>query len=918
MSRLVWIGEAVTVNNHQARIEVGLIRRLQLFVDLALKKNKLYKQSKYDKTFSHRYLWSKHHRDEENSFDLNVQIVVNALSIANAYDRNRALLYVKHMAQFSSFDVELVRFALDPDMEPALLKSQVPNSPDYSLFNVDALNEKLSTKIRNCYERELGRVGIRLPFGKTDMAKINDVLNSRRRSQVVKEYSDLETLITTFLRSAWPLFSPKALSISFNYLRQSSPLSAQKHDDYYKILSRFGLEKLQLRLIILRAVNGDTAAIEFLENKSDWSSAQLAHKLESSVRSFLVGNRQFHAIDTESNSENPIAVLIQLSMFVNCHTGSFNFLTRLLSVYEIDPSIVRFLNWDQLRPEITAAKQFATPALIFLAAILRQREVYINYEYLENKYGPGGAGADLRKVATYHRAELKHSRTKFILAILRLPKRAATATFQFLLAPGMIDRIANIFPTEGSLVPADHKDSLSLALEFRIACLNAMRGKNLISRIDWTLLFNESRTALRKLRYDEKAQAGRLRVTIETLATEIAAWRHTNHELLNANQVDQSPDFLTSSNKFRAELLADDLADYIVYRNRLAFDLQLANNLRHFFLSHKILTSIRDGMPAQFDENANAKKWLEVIDGYIDDYCNNWITLSRNRSYIAKLKTSLQDFMLEILVAKINESQFDAQVSAFCIEGFEKHLSDCRLAWRAGVRRKIQDEVARYMEEFSVDQMTVDKVKLNVDSAFAITESWIAIDQTEYPNSFMLKEQIFFEAIHLKSGKEFRRNLTIEVARDSRKIILGTVWDVELNSEWIDTIVALVDNLIENACKYSGMRDATPIEFLLVRSPKQIQILVSNPFRPEETEKLGPKIATIRTALACKISEETLRGRGGTGLIRIRYAASKVSSEKFSLTFNEAAFDRGRIEFIATFKNVQSELVNVTSQNISN
>jgi hypothetical protein len=148
-------------------------------------------------------------------------------------------------------------------------------------------------------------------------------------------------------------------------------------------------------------------------------------------------------------------------------------------------------------------------------------------------------------------------------------------------------------------------------------------------------------------------------------------------------------------------------------------------------------------------------------------------------------------------------------------------------------------------------------------------------------------------------------------------VILRSTWDIELNSDWIDTIVALTDNLIENACKYSGLRDATPISFLLLQSQSQLQIIVSNPVRADELGKIRAKAPNIKSALSCEITEDILRGKGGTGLIRVRYAGSKADPNKFELTFNESSLDRGKIEFVATFRGIESDLVNVATQNIS-
>ena len=898
------------MTNSGKRIEVGLIRRLQLIVDTALRRNAKTTLKKNGTSFSFRYLSAKSQYAEKQSFDPSVEIVLDALSIASSFDLNRALGFVDHISKSTKFDVALTKFSLSPDTEPAPERTQVPKSPDYSLFNIDALGKEHSHKIRNCYERELSKIGISLPFGKSDMAKILGILTATRRTKTIKEYSELETLIVSFLRTCWPLFSPRVLSIAFSYLRNGIALEANQHAEYFDLLSRFGFEKLQMRLVILRAVNGDAHAIEFLSEKNDWVAAQLTTNFEASARGYLEGKREFHAIDKESNADNPIALLIQLSMYINCHSGNHDFLVKLVAAHEIDPSVVRFLNWDHLRPQVIAAKKFAVPALIFLASILRQPKVYTNFDYLENKYGPGGAGADIRKVANYHRSELKQNRTQFISSLLKLPRKAATSSLRLLLSAGMIDRIANIYQAEGSTVSLDHKDSLSLALEFRIACLNAMRGRNLISRSEWSLLFNEARTALRKFKYDEKAQAGRLRIRTDSLANEIAFWRKTNEELFSHAGKESDNGFLSSSNEFRAELLADDLAEFLVYRNRLAFDLLLANNLRHFFLSHKIAVSIKEGMHIAFEDDSKVDVLLQSVDNHIDEYCTNWITVHRKRSFFAKLRNELSQLIRKLLATDIRELTFDSDVTRLAVDRFDKLLADCRLAWRAGVRKKVQGEVAKYMETYSEDQMVADRVRLSIDSAIDITESWIAINQTEYPETFLLKDHIFFEAIHLKSSIHFRRSLAVEVAKETRGQILGSNWDIELNSDWIDTIVELVDNLVENACRYSGYRDRTALSILLIWSSARIQIIFTNNLKPEELGKVRTAVSAIRKALVCPITEEALRGRGGTGLLRVRHACSKIAPGSFTLALNEAQLDRGRFELVASFNKINSRLRN--------
>lgn len=883
-------------------LENGLVRRLQMLNYLKGSKGGRKKQppSRYTDSIAFRYLWARNNGASSNaSADFDITLLSFVLQVANSYDQEAAKRYLSHFEHAVGVNAPLFRHLIDGTAPQDLSQLRQLDSIDRSIFAVEQPSVD-TEQIRRCYERAFGYHKIELPFDKTGMELLVNLVSGKevKKRPKTNTINGIREFVHTFLERTWPLFSPNVLNIIYVYFRFHSRIAYEDIVVHHRSLKMFGLERLHTRLVVLRAINSDSEAKKFIERNLSWEETGLEQEQISKIKKFF--RKEESGIESIENIStlNPIECCMFLSIYVYERQSPEDFLDRLVKACAHDPSLLSVLDWQEFyEHEIKEARDIRSPSLVFLAAALNDDDVRLNFKKITNQYGVGGAGSDLRRYAFLCRSK-SYSRTKFLNSFNVLPKSVREKVFWFMISPGMLDRIANIFPSEAQKLGLAPGSNVAMAsLETKQACIQYAVNRGLIDRQRGSRMQAEIRRVFRQMKYEKEESKGRLRIRGSDLAQDIKNWFYLHWESFSHDGERAEDPYFDVRREAYAELVSESLTKFLCFLdtseqqpNRFAFDAILGDKLRHNFISIRLREKIDPILEHYGVSEETSEETRDAIEDEVTDFCKRWITIYHHRSFFAELRESLRQLIFEW--AKLSEPQFSdisRQIADRSLEVFGQLLTECKQRWLEEYLPRTEAEIVDIFEhDDDCSQLATDRICGSLDEGFRESAEWMQINEIQYPEHVGLSDLIETEAFQLKQQPNFRREFHIERYKKltNRKLSL-TSQEITIPGEIIELVVSIVDNLISNACRYSGLGVNTPVTFQLEEHKDGVLIKVANSISHENIADVRRNIAKFRRLLKEPADELTLSKTSGTGLSRVRLAGENTLGKNFTMGIHE-------------------------------
>ncbi len=891
--------EVIGLTTDTQKFRIGLLRRLWSIRSKRSRSRsvRMKVETRAERSFAINYLVSFDHPNQIDS--LEVELCKVTLEIANEDGREAAIEFIDDFEDRTS--AEYARFAIS-SLENPYSPIGVEIDDRYlfpASFEVDAL---LSGK-RSCYETALKTFDISLPFAKSGMLRLLTAVDRDYRYSKIYSFRQIRGFVWDFLIRTWPLFDNSVLQIALSYFDFRQKIPFETIVSQHKILHQYGLERLQVRLLALRAVCGDTESISALTSTEMLSSGQFETQHRTTIEHFLRNEETEIALGQIVNlkNANPIEVAILLVIYLKNSKSSHEFLTRLLDVYVVDSSVLELVDWTSQLEKIEDTGYFCIPELVGMAAIMTEGKVLDNSPSVKSKYVPTGASTDLYNFARHCREENGMTAYQFFKSFSKLHRTVQRSVFRYLLRPGIIDRIVNVFPSETDLPDSLERNEAINALSLKLDCLSFLKKRNIVSPYQLAVSEEETRQRLRQIKYEVEASGGRIRLSHAKISRQISVfigeyWRTSRYF---SSQSEISDEAIRQLLEARAKSqLSQSISTFVCFESKSALD-YLLSNLRHNFLRFKIERAIDDAFTGTSGYRVNLFK--ECIGDLLEEFCTKWLTISPRRSFMENMRAEIISLNLITRDHSIEDREkLSDKVAAIVMDHFERLLLACRTAWSSiYCRRTIEiltQRLARVKE--GVDTGLKDRIESNVSRAFQESEMWMTINPKPIASEFGLKELFVFESTNFSSAKTRTRPIQVQCFKVQMDFGKPTrvSRDVKVPGTYFDAMVQLVHNLLENAFKHSGLSISnTHIEVKIIDSaPKGVVIEFRNKFAPEKRSEMRSRLAHFTEAFlgALESASRAPLSSGGSGLKRIVFELYNVFKSDFELSASDREFNK--------------------------
>lgn len=885
------------VLDNERKFRLNLLRKFKILenMDISIGAERALKSS-----FCLQYLKSHNQNETEVSFE--ISLAKAALNEARLFGQKEAIDVLEQFSELG--ENEVARAIVTGDVQEL-------NFSKFSIYDKYAFQnpvvEKSSFQKQQCYKEIFSKYRISVPLNKHGINRLLALVGGEMTGEF-STFDQLTEFIWQFAKSTWPLFDIKILQIPFRYFDFAQKIETSSMRMDLEHMATYGLDRLLARMIILRFVagryDGDISSI--LEKSL--SMAGLSTHKSHIIQSYLSGS-PFHEIKIE-NKNNPIENAIFHSIYISGATNAFDFLTRVRETFEYDSSIIRLINWDIHYDNIEGTADYLTASNIFMAALFSEDNMLSHSPEIKNLYVPSGATTDLFNYAKYCREEKKLSAHQFFSSFQSLAPVCQKLIFKFLLSPGVLDGLANIFPSEKRLVIEVERDDAINALSLKLDCLSFLKKKPNLGVRDLRSIETQTRQRLRQVKYETDTGSGRIRLNFEKLIDEMEnfLWDDVSIESIHNNSLGQIRNERLRSfvNRQRLEKFSQNSTEFFCFGNRFAFD-YLISNLRHNFLRFRIERAIDVSFHNKRSDDAGLLKI--ILNEYLDGYCQNWLTISRSRSFYNNLQNDILN--LDISANHRDPERFfevAAEVTKLAVDSFENLLSACRQAWSTSFRNDVSGAILSTLDECDSrdDSGLRDTLIGELARAFEDCESWLTINENPMNAEFGLKDLFLFEGTNFSSAKTRRKPFVVQCYRGDGTMARSTPTsdDFLIPGNSFDAMVLLVQNLLENAYKYSGLSVSnTQIDVSIFKlDDEQIIVEFRNNFNPDKSKEIRQLLFNFNKHL--ELSQEELKNSelekiqapsdtGGSGLKRIYFELQNAFGDDFYLGVDDREIKKG-------------------------
>ena len=863
--------------------------------------------SEYNESLSYRY--TRHffrpalYTDASSGeIDIDVEIVRKAIEYRNSFGLQYATEFLTAAKGLTTQHTLICQIAKARDDAETQNSINYRGDIDRSIFTVPASwKEKKSTRKQTM--NFLEQLGVPLPLDRKGVESFEELLNVQNHQNYASNLDDVRKRLFEVLAAAWTIFTPRSLRIAFIYFDfEANVKSSSIEADYYH-LSTYGLELILSRLIILRAVNGDEEAREFLK-KSEfvWSDSKLDPKEVIWIKLHL--NLSLSEEQEKPNivnlddcsSSDPIRQAILLSLYVYQRATPKELLSRVSEIYEIDTTVPLLLNWDALYPDIDALRGVSSALMLLTASIVSSAYVRRKHTVIGGQYGLGAAQTDLTNLAIRSASVTKRSSlsigsggaslSNFVKEFDTLEAKSKAYTLRFVLQN--FDVISGLF---ASVTKSRDKTIRFLLLKRNFVELIAIR--NAIDAEDMNSILSNIRANVRQRTFESDAGSGKLKINDGVLSTQLnSGLIEYRNELLELRKI-ANPNFRKIRSEIECGLVARKITGFICFAeevgqtNKVAFDLHLGDKLRHNILSTKFEEALGEFYVKNHVGQELQMEVKDEIETTVSLFNKKWLTISETRSFISELQRLVKAELITWVETDEEIGSLSSKISTKALSHFADLLRECRGQWGTTYLEAAISSLEEIFEDYpDEERLTLDQLLRVVEKSFDETLGWIELNKLTYPKNVNLKELIHTEVRSLKKQAEFLRNFqirTFEVAQSGKS--KESFRNIEVPGSWVEPIVVMVDNLILNACKHSGHGQNTTVkvELRILESKQQLEIVFRNRLRFENYLSIVEKLPALQRRLRHPLDRKRLRNEEGTGLSRIRYAFENEVSKSFRI-----------------------------------
>lgn len=893
------------------RFRASLLRRFSLTNEYRDDARKDYLRQRVSASFALQYLAGD--IEPSGKYALEVAITQAALQLAFQGNASGALELINKFAVNGKFPIarKVVTESYEIDNSGSLT-----DYCDEYLFGSPDFFPETGTDKRLCYQEILGTLDIELPFSKRGMAGLAAYINPALAKQETATFAEMHVLVSSFVKTTWPLFERSILDMPIMYFDFDQSISAEQMRNDMARLRCYGLERLQARLIVLRAVCDDGEAMASLElalGQCGYSADD-----EGAIRLFLAERRSSLSEESfkESSAKSILLRATMLIIYVRTSRRASEFVTRLIFAYSIDKTILGLVNWFTHLDLVHDAGVFYTAELVALAAIFSEESILRRSPDLKNRYIPTSAGTDLSNYAKHCREENKMTAFQFFHSFQRLPGPVRERIFLYLLSPGTIDIVSGIFPYKTKLIPDKKRNGAVNALSLKLDCISYLKRHGPLRSQALSAIEEETRQRLRQVRYETDLGSGRIRVDEHRLSQSIQRHMADSDEWSVEGAIGQPigvGDLEVYLRNRGRQAFCYRLARFICFESRFSFD-YLMSHLRHNLLRFKLESAV----DAAFHSHMYARTGLlkAVIEVDLEEYCQRWLTISKERSFFAGLVSDLEGSEASLLFDRSDRLEYVSnEFAILAISRFSSLLADCRRAWRTTLWSQVASSVDGSLDEMGLQNDTALRERLvtALKTAFSECEKWLNLNDNPMSPTFGLKDLFLFESTNFSSAKTRVQPFIVSCidATEKGRVPHITARDIQLPGRYFDAMVQLVQNLLENAYDHSELPiTSTKIDVSIIAlEGHRIRIEFRNNFDPQKRELMQERFVDFNSKI------DDLRRRpgnapaktGGSGTKRIVFEFDNIIGAHFSIKADNSEFSKRQFLIVCEFTNSKAE-----------
>ncbi len=861
--------------------------------------------SKVRASFALQYLAGEIEPTSDRPFE--VALTQAALQLAFQDNLSDALELIDVFAVDNKFPI--ARKVLTEPCELDISRSLTHYCDEYLFGSPDTFVESSKDK-RSCYEEILRSIDIQMPLSKSGMMALTSYIDPSFARQEVTTFAEMRTLVSTFVKTAWPLFERSILDMPIMYFNLDQPITSMQMSEHMFRLRSYGLERLQARLIVLRAVCDDAEAKSFVGNVID----QCGYPAEDAdaIRRYLSTNGADLSEKSfvESGSSSILLRATKLIIFVRTSKRPFEFVERLIFAYSIDKTILGLVNWYKHLDLVDGAGGYHTTEVVALAAIFSEEPLLRRSPGLKDLYIPTSAGTDLSNYAKHCREESRMSAHQFFQSFSQLPGPVRERVFLYLLSPGTIDIVAGIFPSKTKVLPDRKRNGAVNALSLKLDCIYYLKRHGLLRLATLSAIEEETRQRLRQVKYETDLGSGRIRVDVQRLSQSIHRHLADRDEWTVVGAIGQEAVDLKVYLRDRGrQVFCDRLARFICFESRFSFD-YLMSNLRHNLLRFKLESAVDSAFHAHKHRRTGQLK--AIIEADLEDYCRDWLTISKERSFFLGLVKELEGCAASKLFDQDDKLEFVSnEFAGLAISRFKSLLADCRRAWKTLFWRQVKRSVLLYLDLAGLQKDTALRERLMsaLATAFQECEKWLNLNDNPMSRTFGLKDLFVFESTNFSSAKTRVQpfDVTCYNSTEKGRVPQVTALDIHLPGRYFEAMVQLVQNLLENAYVHSDLPiSATKIEVSIFSlDGDRIRIEFRNNFDPQKRDLMQKRLNEFNHKIAGlrRRPENAPAQTGGSGTKRILFEFGNVTGAQFSIRADNSEFTKRQFLIVCEFTN---------------
>lgn len=849
-------------------------------------------------SFSIGYLNSYRDEIEEESFDVTLTKI--ALRVAKRDGFRAANEVIENVADGKEPPARLI---LSPGDNANV---DFPHYTDHYLASAPLIFEGFSKRKRDCYESILSEIGVRIPLNKKGMLALARLVDNSYKPPNLRSFESLALFVWDFALRTWPLFDATVLHIPLRYFDFDHSISSSEMVRHLALMSGFGLERLLARLIVLQATCGSKSAKDITIHGKVLELCEYSEIQVQQIRDHLERNKSGLRREEIKNgkTDNPIERATFLAIFMLEFRSEFEFMERLIEVNNIDNSVLGLLQWDEFLPVVRRCTDIPSPQLVAMAAIFSQESTLQRSKQFKARYIPTSAATHLFRYADYFRSRSHGTAHRFFRTFQKFSRPTQVTIFEYLLSPGVMDGLSNIFPSGRKLLTQIERDDAINSLSLKLDCVSFLKIRGVISSENLNAIEADARHRLRQVKYEDDVSGGRIHLNVKKLRSEIRNFFRKHHYAIPQQTKSNDQREVELRNFLLREYndkFSENLTYHICFSSKFALD-YLLSNLRHSFLRFKLETAI----DKVFEPitNANVSKFKSSIKPPLDDYCRNWLTISKTRSFYKDLRAMI---LLHLsLVESAKGKDYDVvsdMIVEEVIKSYKILLNTCKKVWGSAAKDEILDAVMLTLKDTDLGDDTVikDSLSKNLNYIFSDTEGWLSINQNPIQSSFALRELVEFEATNYSTARTHRRPITVSCYEKTGggKLVYRTK-DVYLSGELFGGVVQLIQNLLQNAFQHCLLPiKQIKIEVAIIDlGQDRIEVEFRNVFSSEAQREMRERVVKFNQMVS-RAREAAKNGGGsaplevgGSGLRRIFFDLQDYLADEFWLEANDKEIKR--------------------------